>query len=234
MFQAGDIGEQALEGRRLLPPGFTNCCSRGMENEGGSNYFRSTTRAGPRPGTILNPTRGTGTPMTLQLTRLHAPTLRAAAIAASLLASASVSSAQRGAAGPFEGLSGSWSGNGTVTMGNGARERIRCRVTYAVQSAGRNVQQDLRCASDSYKFELSSNIESRDGNLAGTWTETTRNIGGSVSGRASGNQIQGLVASAGFSATISVVTRGDRQSVNITSQGSEISEVDISLRKSGR
>ena len=49
----------------------------------------------------------------------------------------------------FSGYPGHWSGAGTVTMTNGAIERIRCKATYAVNASGKAVQQTLRCASDS-------------------------------------------------------------------------------------
>ena len=62
------------------------------------------------------------------------------------------------AVGPFQSLAGTWSGTGTISMKDGGHERIRCRGTYAVQSAGNNLQQELRCASDSYKFEMTTNI----------------------------------------------------------------------------
>ena len=82
--------------------------------------------------------------------------------------------ADPGPEGPFFGLSGSWSGSGTITMSNGAAERIRCRATYAVNGAGRALQQTLRCASDSYRLEISSNVVSEGGALSGSWSEATR------------------------------------------------------------
>jgi len=59
---------------------------------------------------------------------------------------------------PFAGMSGVWSGKGTISLEGGAREAIRCRATYAVRSDGNALEQTLRCASDSYKIELTSNV----------------------------------------------------------------------------
>src|ERR1700744_1237291 len=56
------------------------------------------------------------------------------------------------AKGPFARLAGSWSGSGTIAASNGSRERIRCVATYAVGGGGHALAQNLRCASDSYKF----------------------------------------------------------------------------------
>jgi len=135
--------------------------------------------------------------------------------------------------GPFGNLAGTWSGSGTISVNNGSTERIRCRVNYVVGGAGTNVKQELRCASDSYKFELTSNVNYNDGYITGRWTETTRNVGGNVSGRASSTEIEGLVESSGFAANLSVQTRGDRQSVVIKPRGIDVTEVAMTLRKGG-
>lgn len=141
-------------------------------------------------------------------------------------------SAAQAATSPFATLSGSWSGAGTITMANGTSERIRCRAAYSVEAGGRKLVQDLRCASDSYKFELKSNVDYDGGSLSGVWSETIRNAAGNVSGRASGSHINARVEGAAFNANLAVTTRGDRQSVVIRPIGSEFTEVSITLKKS--
>ena len=104
----------------------------------------------------------------------------------SLLATASVLMAVPAAqaeSGPFAEMAGVWSGTGTISLDNGASERIRCRATYAVNGDGSGLNQNLICASDSYKFELKSNILAKNGSLSGTWSEVSRNVGGSLEGR---------------------------------------------------
>ena len=136
------------------------------------------------------------------------------------------------AEGPFAGLAGSWSGSGAVSLPNGARERIRCRATYTVGSGGNSLQQSLRCASDSYHFELQSNVNSDGNSISGSWSESTRNLNGRVSGRARGNLINALVEANGFSATITIATNGNRQSVSIRSLSHELAGAAISLNRS--
>lgn len=137
------------------------------------------------------------------------------------------------AAGPFDGLAGSWSGAGTITMATGANERIRCRVRYAVAGGGNSLTQDLRCASDSYQFNLTANVAMRGTAISGTWSETSRGVGGTISGSARAGSIQAVAESSTFSARLTVTTDGDRQTVSITSPGSEVREVSMSLRKGG-
>ena len=89
----------------------------------------------------------------------------ACAVGAAMMLSVSASS--RGA-GPFEGLSGVWTGRGTIQLEGGSTENIRCKATYAVSGDAQGLNQTLLCASDSYKFELRSNVLARNGVLSGT------------------------------------------------------------------
>jgi hypothetical protein len=132
---------------------------------------------------------------------------------------------------PFAGMSGVWSGRGTILLADGGREAIRCRATYAVRSDGNALQQTLRCASDSYKFELSSNVVAANGRLSGTWSEATRGVNGEVQGTTSGGRFQVVVNAGNFTASLVLTTRGNSQSVAIRSEGSEFRGANITLSR---
>jgi hypothetical protein len=138
------------------------------------------------------------------------------------------------AAGPFEGLAGSWSGTGTITMKDGGHERIHCRGTYSIQGGGSNMQQELRCASDSYKFDMSTNVSQSGGQLSGNWSENTRHVAGRVSGRATPTQIQARADGDTFTALLAVTTRGNQQTVSIQSPGAEVSDVSITMTRGSK
>jgi hypothetical protein len=158
--------------------------------------------------------------------------LKTAVLASGLLLVSAQAQAEPGSGGPFLGLSGHWSGAGTVTLTNGATERLRCKAAYTVNPTGKALQQTLRCASDSYKVEISSNVISEGGSLSGSWAEATRGVSGNISGRASGAEIVANVAGAGFTAHLDLRTQGDRQSVTIRPQGgTDVTAVSIALRK---
>lgn len=133
--------------------------------------------------------------------------------------------------GPFAGLSGSWSGGGTVVLAGGPRERIRCRAHYSVGGGGSNLQQSLRCASDSYRFDLSSNVRYQGGQISGTWSETSRKIQGVLFGQAQLGHINVNVTGPAFAANLSLSTQGDRQSVTINSAGAQAAGASITLHR---
>ena len=121
---------------------------------------------------------------------------------------------------PFAGFSGAWSGAGTIMLADGSKERLRCRASYRLSSGDNALQQSLRCASDSYKFELKSDVLAKGGVLSGTWAETTRNVSGSLQGSAGNGKFDVTVSAPVFTAKLVMTTSGDKQNVAITSDGS--------------
>ena len=139
-------------------------------------------------------------------------------------------SASYAQSGPFAGMAGNWSGSGTVTLDDGSTERIRCRATYAVGAGGNGLNQTLTCASDSYKFNLASNVVAQGGVLSGTWSESSRGVNGTIEGRGSNGNFQVTASAPGFTAGLSLVTRGNRQSVVIKSENA-FKNASISLSR---
>jgi hypothetical protein len=94
------------------------------------------------------------------------------------------------------------------------------------------LKQSLRCASDSYKFELNTDVTSQGDRISGNWSEASRNIFGNLQGTAGGGQIEVFVEAAGFAATVTLRTTGNKQTVQISSEG-EIRGVNITMSKGG-
>ena len=126
-------------------------------------------------------------------------------VTALMLASAPHAKAEPG---PFAALAGSWSGGGATATLN------------------------LRCASDSYNFDLTGNVRSQGGTVSGTWTEATRGIGGTVSGTAAPNGISLQVIGPTFAAGLALSVNGNKQAISISAPASEIRSASISLTKS--
>jgi hypothetical protein len=153
-------------------------------------------------------------------------------LVASAMLAAAHSYAYPGGGGPFIELSGHWSGVGTIIMADGSSERLRCKESNAVNASETGIQQSLRCASASYRLDISSNVVAEGGSLSGSWGEATRGVSGNISGRTSGSAILANVAGAGFTARIDVRTHGDKQFVTITPQsGTDVARVSVALHK---
>src|SRR5882762_6617397 len=154
--------------------------------------------------------------------------IKAAGVGAALMLSVSAGYAQSG---PFAGFDGAWSGNGTVSLSDGTTERIRCKADYKVNATGLGLKQSLHCASDSYKFDLSSDVTSQGDRISGNWSEASRNIFGNLQGTAGGGRIDVFVEASGFAANLNLQTNGTKQVVQIDSKG-EIRGVTITMTKS--
>jgi hypothetical protein len=109
--------------------------------------------------------------------------------------------------------------------------RLRCRATYRVAAGDSALQQSLRCASDSYKIELSSDVVSEGGRVSGSWSEASRGVSGTLQGRANGDRIAVTVDAPGFSANLTLTTTGNKQSISIVSE-SDIRNVSIAMIRS--
>ena len=136
------------------------------------------------------------------------------------------------AAGPFAEFDGSWTGSGSVITTDGVQEAIRCKATYRVKAGGDALGLDVNCASASYRVDIVSEIIARDGALSGSWQEKTREIQGDVTGRIpSADVLQASLQTAGGGIQLGARTNGKQQAIAITSQGTEIRSVNITLRK---
>jgi hypothetical protein len=159
--------------------------------------------------------------------------LRIASAFAALTLAIGLSLSQGGTpaiAGPFTGLGGDWSGDGKLTSSSGS-ERLRCRASYSVGQDGDNLDLSIRCASDSYKFDLTGYMTNSNGTISGKWSEPNYNSAGTLSGRVSGTHISAVAIGNTFSARLSLTTGSNRMSVTIRPEATDIRQVSLSLRK---
>ena len=135
--------------------------------------------------------------------------------------------------GPFDQLAGSWSGSGTIDLSNGRHEPIKCRASYDVLEEQSKLQLNIRCASDSYNFDLRGSAKYSAGAITGTWSESSRNAAGTLSGKVDGVGIQVLAKGPTFTADLDLMTRGDNQSVTIKSQdaNADVQGATITLQR---
>ena len=135
---------------------------------------------------------------------------------------------------PFSDFAGQWVGSGAISLANNQQEPIKCRAAYDVLEEQHNLQLDIRCASESYKFELRGTATDKGGRISGSWTEATRNATGTLSGVADHNRLQVLAKGTAFTATLTLIIQGNKQTVSIKSQDAKtsIQGATINLRRS--
>ncbi len=151
-----------------------------------------------------------------------------------LVAGATAGSAQTTevaqASGAFGQLSGSWSGGGKVKFADGKSERISCRAYYNPKG-GDELGLAIRCASTSYKIEIRANLQHANGRLSGRWEERTFNASGDVTGKASRGNISMSINGGGLSGSMSVSYGSSTQAVSISTEGTNLKGVTISLSR---
>lgn len=152
-------------------------------------------------------------------------------LALTVLLSGSAHAQRSSSSNPFEGFAGVWSGSGTIALSNGRTERLRCEAVYAAASADISLRQNLSCRSDSYVFELRTEVEYEGGRISGRWSETSRSLVGRISGQARDRRVEAVAEGPGFSARIEMSTSGRRQVVSIRSQGTELSRIAVELTR---
>lgn len=135
------------------------------------------------------------------------------------------------AASPLSDLPGRWSGWGNVVLANGSSEQMKCVATYFLQNEGDGIQQNLRCASSSYKIDSTANLVLKGTQVSGVWEEKTWAATGQVSGKVSGNAFDLAIRGPNFTAAMAVTTSSCKQSINIAPQGFDISKITIGLGK---
>jgi hypothetical protein len=152
-------------------------------------------------------------------------------VATVAILSTATTAAANAAVEAFAQLTGTWSGGGRAYMEDGSVEPVRCRAQYDVSEWGCALHQALRCTSASTALDVQSDDKDRGGKISGTWTELSRNVGGELSGIATGRRIRAAARGENFAANLSIVTDRDKQSIVITPEGSNVRQVAISLQR---
>ena len=152
-------------------------------------------------------------------------------VAVAATAVVAMSLVQPAGAGTVKELAGRWSGWGSVKLSNGATERVRCVATYFVKRAETLINQNLRCASASYKIDAKAHYNLKGDVLTGAWVERTHSAKGNVKGRMTGDGFKLAVRGKTFSASMIVTSSPCKQSINIFPSGLDVSRIAIGLKK---
>ena len=124
------------------------------------------------------------------------------------------SAAEKAAPGnPFDQLKGDWTGGGIVTPAKGGTKKVTCKVTYTV--AGSATTQNMVCDGDDYKFDAKTKFKYNGGKISGSWSETTYDASGNISGTAAGDTVHARISGDKFSGRMSIIVSDARHTINI-------------------
>src|SRR5271155_4524133 len=158
----------------------------------------------------------------------------AAALVGAVLAWPQASVAARHHEGAFARFAGDWRGAGQVVSTGGGAEAISCRARGDVSEGGESLSETLVCASASARFDIRVNAAAEGGSVTGTWQETTRGVGGNLSGQIGNGSFEGSVQGPGFNAPVSYRSNGRTQTIVINpNNAGGIARVEATLRRGG-
>jgi hypothetical protein len=132
---------------------------------------------------------------------------------------------------PFAKLAGRWTGEGMLGLKDSPPERVKCRATYFVESAGDEVKQAIRCATSGGKIEVLSNVKDEAGKLTGHWMETTHDLEGDLNGEVTPKGFRITVRNADLTANMDIVVRGNKQIVEIQFINSSLVGLSLIMTK---
>ncbi|MGL4397477.1 MAG: hypothetical protein ACRCS9_13130 [Hyphomicrobium sp.] len=132
------------------------------------------------------------------------------------------------AAEAFNALKGSWSGGGTAKFEGGQSEKLRCSARYT--GGGSSLNLSLKCASASAQINLGGQLTANGSRVSGSWSESSFGLSGGAYGTAGANSVR-LRISGGAKGFLTLNVSGSRHSVSISTQGTTLRGVNVSLRR---
>ena len=161
------------------------------------------------------------------LIRTAAPVLLATAILSGVFMSTPSKIASASA---VDGLLGSWRGGATAKYTSGGPERLSCNAYY--RGGGSSLGLSVICNSPTNKVHIRSNLRVSGNKVSGSWEERTYNAEGSASGSVTPGRLN-IRISGSVSGSMTVNYTKSRQNVTISTTGTTLRSVSMSLNRTG-
>ena len=114
---------------------------------------------------------------------------------------------------PFAALLGRWTGEGKLGVKDNAPEIVKCRVTYIAGDDADHLKQTIRCATAGGSIEVLSAVAHAAGVLSGTWSETTHNINGELTGQVTPRGFRVVVKGGELAANMDIIMMRNSQQI---------------------
>lgn len=149
-----------------------------------------------------------------------------------LLSGASEYRAFAQASDPIQALAGRWAGTATLVPSSGPNEPYTCVATYFPTDKGARVTQNLRCKSENYQFDGTTQLQISAGTITGRWQDKINNLDGIVNGSVKPDGFDILLSGDFFDAKMTVVNAPCQQSLTIVLEaGLPVKSISAVLRK---
>ena len=133
---------------------------------------------------------------------------------------------------PFAALLGRWTGEGKLGIKDNPNEIVKCRVTYIAGEDADHLKQTIRCATAGGSIEVQSAVAHAAGVLSGTWSETTHNINGELTGQVTPRGFRVVVKGGELAANMDIIMmRNSQQIVEIQFFNSSLVGLSMVLTK---
>jgi hypothetical protein len=133
---------------------------------------------------------------------------------------------------PILALAGRWAGTGTLVPISGPNESFKCVVTYFPSKDGSQIKQNLRCQSESFKFDAATELRIEAERITGQWIEKINSFTGTVAGKVTSDGFDVSLDGQFLVAKMTVISAECEQSIKVAlDRDDTIKEFALVLRK---
>jgi hypothetical protein len=133
---------------------------------------------------------------------------------------------------PIMALGGRWAGMASVTPDSGPDQAYSCVGTYFPADNGARLTQNLRCKSDSYQLDASTQLQIAGTKITGRWQDKVNNLDGIINGTVKPDGFDILLSGDFFDAKMTIARTSCQQSITIEFEGGlPVKRVSAVLKK---
>jgi hypothetical protein len=133
---------------------------------------------------------------------------------------------------PIMALAGRWAGPATLVPDSGPNQAYSCVVTYFPADNGARLTQNLRCKSENYQFDGTTQLQIAGSKITGRWQDKINNLDGIVNGTVKPDGFDILLSGDFFDAKMTIASTSCQQTFAIVlEEGLPVKRISAVLKK---
>jgi len=133
---------------------------------------------------------------------------------------------------PIMALAGRWAGSATLVPDSGPNQAYSCVVTYFPADNGARLTQNLRCKSENYQFDGTTQLQIAGSKITGRWQDKINNLDGVVNGTVKPDGFDILLSGDFFDAKMTIASTSCQQTFAIVlEEGLPVKRISAVLKK---